>query len=318
MTWPLGNSATAFGAPRRDQLLFRSALLAIADISHREHDCDSDIDVSSTWHQLLLTRSGAALARRVDGRQSDIIADPVQAVLLESGSKYSMRHPMRTAHAYTTFAFAPSVLPEDQRVNVCKRHLVRGEVLLRYHRLRQRLLGPAGHCADSALATEEEAIALLHSATGSEQVGQKGTARRHRDLAESAKLILASAPGAAHRLEDVASSLGVSPSHLAHVFRAVVGLPVHQYLLQIRMAIAVDHLSNGADNLSELALTLGFVSHSHFTAAFRQCFGVPPSSARCAFSATSRSDAQARAPQSLLVGTTLAPLRSEHPLSRAS
>jgi AraC family transcriptional regulator len=93
-------------------------------------------------------------------------------------------------------------------------------------------------------------------------------------------MVLASAPGAVHRLDDIAASLGVSPSHLAHVFRAQVGIPMHQYLLQVRMGIALHHLSEGAANLSQLALDLGFVSHSHFTAAFRHFFGVTPRVAR--------------------------------------
>ncbi len=104
--------------------------------------------------------------------------------------------------------------------------------------------------------------------------------RRHHQLAESAKAILATDPGAPHPLGKVAFALGVSPSHLAHVFRAEAGVSLHRYLLQLRMALAMTRLSRGPRDLSRLALDLGFANHSHFTSAFRSTYGVPPSGVR--------------------------------------
>jgi AraC-like DNA-binding protein len=260
--------------------------VSIADASRRSHEADCDFDIGTCCHQLVITRFGAALAHRVDARQSDLVTDPLQAVLLEAGARYSMRRPSAAPHAYTVFSFAPSALPSDTHAPIAKHHLIRADVLLRYHRLRQTLLGLPHRNEASALSVEEEAITLLRSATQPAAAAPGTRMRRHRDLAESAKMVLASAPGAAHPLDQVAAALGVSPSHLAHVFRAEVGIPMHQYLLQLRMAIAVDNLSGGIGNLSQLALDLGFVSHSHFTAAFRQSFGVPPRAARDALAVT--------------------------------
>jgi AraC-like DNA-binding protein len=143
-------------------------------------------------------------------------------------------------------------------------------------------------------AVEKEAlpsprITLTNAAYGSGTPRQSGgpkrgedaeTRRGHRQLAESVRAILVAEPGSPHRLKDLASMLGVSPSHLAHVFRAEVGLGLHQYLLQVRMALALDRLSDGASDLSRLAIDLGFVTHSHFSAVFRRCFGKPPSRVR--------------------------------------
>lgn len=100
-----------------------------------------------------------------------------------------------------------------------------------------------------------------------------------------ARAMLAEAPGRPHRLCDVARAVGVSPSHLSHVFHAEVGLPLHRYLLQLRMAQAIERLRHGERDLSRLALDLGFATHSHFSAAFRRTFGVPPSVARRALAA---------------------------------
>jgi AraC-like DNA-binding protein len=52
----------------------------------------------------------------------------------------------------------------------------------------------------------------------------------------------------------------------------VEGLPLYRYQLRLRLARALDLLAR-YDDLSALAHDLGFSSHSHFTAAFRDTYG---------------------------------------------
>ena len=53
-------------------------------------------------------------------------------------------------------------------------------------------------------------------------------------------------------------------------------MPLYKYQMQLRLARALD-LLHQYDDLSALGLDLGFSSHSHFSAAFRQAFGSSPS-----------------------------------------
>lgn len=112
-------------------------------------------------------------------------------------------------------------------------------------------------------------------------------APRRSLVVERARRLLAQAPDRPHRLRDLARAVGVSPSHLSHVFHAEVGMPPHRYLLQLRMSLALERLRGGERDLSRLALDLGFSTHSHFSAAFRRAFGVSPSVARRALLAQS-------------------------------
>ena len=64
--------------------------------------------------------------------------------------------------------------------------------------------------------------------------------------------------------------------YLTQVFQQVEGLPLYRYQLRLRLARALDLIA-GHEDLSGLAHDLGFSSHSHFTAAFRQAFGLTPS-----------------------------------------
>lgn len=257
--------------------LFRSALVTISDVSCTTQGGACALDESGERHRLVFTRSGAAITQRLDARRPDLTLDPVQAVLFDAGATYRVRHPSREPHRCTTFAFTPSVFADDAARSP---RLVSAEVLLRYHRLRRALLRQSRWDDASPLAVEEESVALLRGATMRLASLRGARRRRHQELAESAKMVLASAPGSPHRLGDVARSFGVSASHLAHVFRAEVGLPMHQYLLNVRMAVALDRLSAGATDLSRLALDLGFATHSHFSAAFRRFFGTAPRVAR--------------------------------------
>ena len=68
-------------------------------------------------------------------------------------------------------------------------------------------------------------------------------------------------------------------------------MPIHRYLVQLRLARALVELPHTND-LTMLALDLGFSSHSHFTAAFRRAFGSPPSVFR---ESTRKADCSARA-----------------------
>jgi AraC family transcriptional regulator len=59
----------------------------------------------------------------------------------------------------------------------------------------------------------------------------------------------------------------------------VEGLPLYRYQLRLRLARALDLLAQYED-LTALSMDLGFSSHSHFSAAFRQAYGRTPTEFR--------------------------------------
>jgi AraC family transcriptional regulator len=78
-------------------------------------------------------------------------------------------------------------------------------------------------------------------------------------------------------LENLAVEFGYSPYYLCRIFRKHSGMSIHQYLTQIRLRTAMEWIDDSQNNLTDLALRLGFSSHSHFTMSFRKAFGAPPS-----------------------------------------
>jgi hypothetical protein len=61
----------------------------------------------------------------------------------------------------------------------------------------------------------------------------------------------------------------LSPFHLCHVFRLMVGTSIYDYVLHERLAHSLDAVLDCGSDLTAIALDAGFASHSHFTARFR-------------------------------------------------
>lgn len=76
-------------------------------------------------------------------------------------------------------------------------------------------------------------------------------------------------------LEDLAGAAGLSPFHLARLFRQEVGLPPHAYQLQVRIARAKRLLLSGMP-VSHVAGETGFFDLSHLTRHFKRHLGVTP------------------------------------------
>ena len=81
------------------------------------------------------------------------------------------------------------------------------------------------------------------------------------------------------RLPDISRAAGVSPAYLTDLFTRTEGIPLHQYLTHLRLGRALLELPHTND-LTSLALDLGFSSHSHFTFMFRRAFGCTSSQFR--------------------------------------
>ena len=121
--------------------------------------------------------------------------------------------------------------------------------------------------------TIESAVRLL--SIHPPRVSQR-TNREHRELVQRARQVIAASFRSRLTLQDLADRVSSSPFHLSRLFRRFTGRSIHQYLTQLRLRTALEDLEPSNRSLTSLALNLGFSSHSHFTYAFRQHFGLTP------------------------------------------
>jgi AraC family transcriptional regulator len=82
------------------------------------------------------------------------------------------------------------------------------------------------------------------------------------------------------QLADVATAVGVHPSHLAHAFRRHFRTTVGAYVRSLRLEWAVEQLAQTDTPLAKIAIAAGYSDQSHFTRECRRTRGVSPGELR--------------------------------------
>ena len=78
-------------------------------------------------------------------------------------------------------------------------------------------------------------------------------------------------------LRDLAALAGLSTHHFGEAFKASTGTSPHRYLIERRILRAKELLIGAEQSIAEIAISVGFASHSHFTDNFRRLTGTTPS-----------------------------------------
>ena len=258
--------------------LLDSATVSVRDV-HCRGECRhrSAEECTVTTHLVFPYRG--VYVRHVGSEQS--VADANHVLFFNAGQAYQVSHPLQGGDACLSLALAPATLQE-----LAPAALLRpGEAALREQSLRidaraQVLVALLRHGLQRGVLEPLEAEGLLLTlvcrSLGPRTTRAPRAARLQRSLVDRAKLLLASDLSRRWTLAEIATAVGGSPVYLTQVFQQVEGLPLYRYQLRLRLARALDRLVQD-DDLSALALELGFSSHSHFAAAFRQAYGRSPS-----------------------------------------
>lgn len=280
-------SASAPKTSRRT--FFESPLVRISDITVRpSNDAIGAVEREDQFLLVLPTAGVFALHDR-PRRQSVVTAN--HAVLVPADEPYRISFPAAIGdHALTLRLSAEaleaalpgrSVRRGIERALLGFRTLLPPPVMLARNMFWRRLVT---HEADT-LGAEEFAMHLFEivlRASDACVAAHRGSARgaaRQRQI-ERVKEAVAVAPDRKWSLDLLAELACTSPYHLARVFRETTGTSIHQYLLRLRLGLALRRLLASEADLSTIASDLGFSSHSHFTARFRALFGTTPTEIR--------------------------------------
>jgi AraC-like DNA-binding protein len=83
-------------------------------------------------------------------------------------------------------------------------------------------------------------------------------------------------PEKTFRIEDIVSSLGISPGYGLEVFRKVFGLSPRQYLSELKLNEAKVLIQQPDFSLKEISSLLGYSHLSHFSRQFKRWTGMSP------------------------------------------
>ena len=115
--------------------------------------------------------------------------------------------------------------------------------------------------------------------SGESQKATKAAARDRRRAVEAALWIDANAHEPID-LESAAGEAGLSPFHFLRLFRDVLGVTPHQYLVRARLRRAARLLADEERSITEIALDVGFADLSNFVRTFHRAAGVSPTGFR--------------------------------------
>jgi AraC family transcriptional regulator len=230
---------------------------------------------------------------RHDGERP-FLADSSVVTLYNRGQGYSRRPASPAGDDCEWFAVEPGVLRDairgldpqvDDRPTRPFRHAF-GPCPDRVYLTQRLLFDRLGRDEPADPAFVEEAVlGLLSDVLLAAYAFWGGRGRRleessrHQETVEHVRCLLGQRLDEPLRLVAIARAVDVSVFHLCRVFHALTGTTLHAYRGRLRLRAALEHLRAG-DELTTVALDLGYSSHSHFSAAFKQAFGVTPSSLR--------------------------------------
>jgi AraC-like DNA-binding protein len=264
------------------QSLLETPTLRVRDVYCKGSSQELSAEERATETQLVFPYRGVYVRRL--GRD-EAVAEANQALFFNAAESYRVRHPVSGGDASLTLIIseselhelAPSPLLHEGAALAFRRQSLRIDpraqalVALLRHSLRQNIAEP--------LEAESLALTLAQRAMGPRTTHAAGASAGRRRLADRVKLLLSTDLSRRWTLAEIAAEVGGSPVYLTQVFKQVEGLPLYRYQLRLRLARALDLLAQ-YDDLTELGLDLGFSSHSHFSAAFREAYGRSPSEFR--------------------------------------
>lgn len=273
------------------RVLHESAAVSLRDVECREPRRERGAEERSPSHDLVFPRRGV-FVKHVGRRET--VADANAVLFFNPEEGYCVSHPVGCGDDCTVFTFPletlreaaalfdPALADSENRPFRFSQASSSPECCVLLHRLRRHLHD--GY--EDSIACDESALRLLHLVFGQAyhrsdiKPLRASTRRAHEETTNATRLLLNDSYRLPLTLNEIARRVHTSPFHLARIFRAGTGRPVHRYLADLRCRAALARLFDGEPDLTALALELGFSSHSHFSAAFRRTFGCPPSECR--------------------------------------
>lgn len=264
------------------QSLLKSPTITIRDTYCQGSCRQQSAEEWTTTTQLVFPYRGAYV-RHVG--QDQAVAEANQVLFFNAREGYRVSHPVPGGDASLTLD-----IDEEQLREMAPANLLRNGAPLAFRRQRLRidartqvLIALLRHSLRENIAepleAESLALTLVQRALGPRTTHATGATLGQQRLVDRAKLVLAGDLARRWTLAEIAAEVRVSPVYLTQVFQQVEGLPLYRYQLRMRLARALDLLAQ-YDDLTALSLDLGFSSHSHFSAAFRQLYGRSPSDFR--------------------------------------
>jgi AraC-like DNA-binding protein len=236
---------------------------------------DTPYAESHEIHSLAYVRKGA-FGYRVGRRQHDLVAGGF--LIGRPGDEYRCSHDHVCGDECLSFSFAPELV---DAMGGRARWLTQGVPPL----AELMVLGEAAQAVvdgHSDLALDEiglmlaqRYLRLIGDRAPDDSASSTATAADRRRAVEAALWIDANCAQPID-LDAAARQAGLSPFHFLRLFRKVLRVTPHQYLLRARLRRAAALLAQQEKPITDIAYDVGFGDLSNFVRSFRRAAGLSP------------------------------------------
>jgi AraC family transcriptional regulator len=230
-------------------------------------------ELHQSWPAIGFVHAGACLLHRA-GRES--LLDAVTPLVIEPGLPHWMSRVGAESPHGSSISVHPDVAAALRRRSPASPPPCATAAYVVQRLLLRRLL--AG-LSDDPQAIESIAL-RIYARAHTASLSARPEPQWRRDYVSGAQALLAGRYLELPNLPELAASAGVSVFHFCRTFKVRTGLGVSRYVHRLRLRFSLDRVADPETNLSDLAVELGYSSHSHFAKAFRSEFAISPTELR--------------------------------------
>lgn len=261
-------------------LAFRT-LLKTADITFGHVHCSASApDLSDEEAEPAFSVSFPTTGTYVRHVGNDrVVANPATAVFFNSGEIHRVSHPSAAGDVNIYAVLSDDLAEQFLSPRTARFPVMTAPLPARSHLAVRLLERQAANGMARALEVEETVTRLLSNLL---QTGRSSSppSARSSALADDAAEYLGVHYREDASLREVATAVGSSPHHLSRVFKSNIGLTLTEYRTQLRIRAAIEELAQGADDLTTVAIGVGFYDHSHLTRTMTRHLAMTPSHIR--------------------------------------
>jgi AraC-like DNA-binding protein len=253
--------------------LFASPIARISLLRCAPHTLGRSCEKCAVDNQVVFVTRGGFVKHSGSASR---VANSNRATFFRTAETYRTSHLDPHGDTCAVFSFSDAILADIPVAATAQQGAVdgltcHGRVLRMIVALESRLLGQ--------LATEEAALRILYAHVPN-RIDEQRPGSAARAIVRDVEAQLTADPSRNWSLHALARQFRRTPFYLTRSFRALLGVPLHKYLTNLRLGAALGRLSEGEQDLAALAADLGFSSHAHFSTAFKKHLGESPSAYR--------------------------------------
>ncbi|QEX19279.1 AraC family transcriptional regulator [Hypericibacter terrae] len=254
--------------------LFQGPTIAATDYRCTAGPGDRPFAECHGGYSIAYLRKGS-FGYRARGRSHELVAGSI--LVGKPGVEYVCTHDHVHGDECLAFGLAPALVEAMAPAHAELWHVGAVPPLPELMLLGELAQATAEGRSDLGLAEAGMALAgrLAAIVSGQSPATPQANARDRRRAVEAALWIEAHAHEAID-LDDAAAEAGLSAFHFLRLFRRVLGVTPHQYLVRSRLRRAARLLVDDTRSITEIAYEVGFADLSNFVRSFHRAAGVSP------------------------------------------